>query len=170
MLLCLSPPGLSTRNCSPTSSNSLSLTHLILFLPTRLLNYTRLNAKSAFSHLLATGPELPTDCSLENPSDLTHSLTLWQPDLSLPRTIGKPLWFDAALVSKLVPCAWLLSGALEVWSLRLGPTILSLTRACGNNGRRPRQKLSSLVFSRLVAMVGRFMDKSTPSPSVLCFP
>ena len=32
---------------------------------------------------------------------------------------GKPLWFDAALVNKLVPCAWLLSGALEVWSLRL---------------------------------------------------
>src|SRR6218665_483336 len=72
-----------------------------------------------FSHLLATGPELPTDYSLENPSDLTHSLTLWQPDLSLPRTIGNPLRFDAALVKKLVPCAWLLSGALEVWSLRL---------------------------------------------------
>src|SRR6218665_2574675 len=50
---------------------------------------------------------------------LTHSLTLWQPDLSLPRTIGKPLCFDAALVNKLVPCTWLLSGALEVWSLRL---------------------------------------------------
>src|SRR6218665_93418 len=30
---------------------------------------------------------LPTDYSLENPSDLTHSLTLWKPDLSLPRTI-----------------------------------------------------------------------------------
>src|SRR6218665_922557 len=70
---------------------------------------------SAFSHLLATRPQLPTDYSLENPSDLTHSLTLWQPDLSLPRTIG----FHAALVNKLVPCAWLLSGALEVWSLRL---------------------------------------------------
>src|SRR6218665_1151448 len=26
-------PGLSTRNCSPTSSSSLSLTHLILFCP-----------------------------------------------------------------------------------------------------------------------------------------
>src|SRR6218665_1293397 len=37
-------PGLSTRNSSPTSSNSLPLTHLILFLPTRLLNYTSLNA------------------------------------------------------------------------------------------------------------------------------
>src|SRR6218665_1254928 len=71
------------------------------------------------SHLLATGPELPTHYSLENPSDFTHSLTLWQPDLSLPRTIGKPLCFDAGLVNKLVPCAWLLSGALEVWSLRL---------------------------------------------------
>ena len=41
------------------------------------------------SHLLATGPELPTDYSLENTSDLTHSLTLWITDLSLPRTI---LW------------------------------------------------------------------------------
>ena len=65
--------------------------NMILFLTNRLLNYTRLNAKSAFFHLLATGPELPTDYSLKNPSDLTHSLTLWQPDLSLPRTIGKPL-------------------------------------------------------------------------------
>src|SRR6218665_387702 len=37
-------PGLSTRNSSPTSSRSLSLTHLIPFLPTPLLNYTRLNA------------------------------------------------------------------------------------------------------------------------------
>src|SRR6218665_1823318 len=48
-----------------------------------------LNALSASSHPLATGPELPTDYYLEKPSDLTHSLTLWQPDLSLPRTI---LW------------------------------------------------------------------------------
>ena len=31
----------------------------------------------------------------------------------------QPLWFDAALENKLVPCAWLLSGALEVWRLRL---------------------------------------------------
>ena len=29
------------------------------------------------------------------------------------------LWFDAALVNKLVPCAWLLIGTLEVWRLRL---------------------------------------------------
>src|SRR6218665_3881974 len=35
-VLCLSPPGLSTRNSSPTSSSSLSLTHLIPFLPTPL--------------------------------------------------------------------------------------------------------------------------------------
>src|SRR6218665_2324558 len=28
-------------------------------------------------------------------------------------------WSCSALVNKLVPCAWLLSGALEVWSLRL---------------------------------------------------
>src|SRR6218665_332350 len=27
--------------------------------------------------------------------------------------------YDAALVNKLVPCAWLLSGALEVWRLQL---------------------------------------------------
>ena len=34
-------------------------------------------------------------------------------------SFGQFLWFDAALVNKLVPCAWLLSGALEVWRLRL---------------------------------------------------
>src|SRR6218665_4189561 len=66
------------------------------------------------SHLLATGPELPTDYSLKNTSDLTHSLTLWKTDLSLPRTIlwKTPLIY-AALVNKLVPCAWLLNGAFE---------------------------------------------------------
>src|SRR6218665_661528 len=37
-------PGFSTRNSSPTSSSSLSLTHLIPFLLTPLLNYPRLNA------------------------------------------------------------------------------------------------------------------------------
>src|SRR6218665_1811772 len=40
--------------------------HLILFLPTPLLNYTCLNAQSASSHPLATGPEPPTDYSLGN--------------------------------------------------------------------------------------------------------
>src|SRR6218665_3462238 len=30
-----------------------------------------------------------------------------------------PAHASTALVNKLVPCAWLLSGALEVWSLRL---------------------------------------------------
>ena len=34
-----------------------------------------------FDHLL----DIVSYYSLENPSDLTHSLTLWQPDLSLPR-------------------------------------------------------------------------------------
>src|SRR6218665_4113829 len=38
------PPGLSPRNSSPTSSSSLSLTHLIPFLPPPPLNYPRLNA------------------------------------------------------------------------------------------------------------------------------
>jgi len=33
---------------------------------------------------------------------------------------GNPLWFDAALVNKLVHyCAWLLSGGLEILRLRL---------------------------------------------------
>ena len=52
---------------------------------------------------------------------------MWQQHLSLPRSLflafslffGKPLWFDAALVNKLVPCTWLLSGALEILRLRL---------------------------------------------------
>jgi len=29
---------------------------------------------------------------------------------------GQLLWFVTKLVNKLVPCAWLLSGALEIWS------------------------------------------------------
>ena len=57
--------GLSTWNCSSISSKTLTLTHLILFLPTLRLNYARPNAYS-----------LP-------------SPTLWQSDLSFPRTI---LW------------------------------------------------------------------------------
>ena len=51
---------------------------------------------------------------------LTYLLTLWKADLSLPWTT---LWTThltcAALVNKLVPCAWLLSGALEILKLRL---------------------------------------------------
>ena len=50
------------------------------------------------SHSLATGPEHGPD----------HGLLF-----------GQPLWFYAALVIRLVSCAWLLSGALEVWRLRL---------------------------------------------------
>ena len=34
-------------------------------------------------------------------------------------SFGQPFWLDAALVNKLVLCAWLSSGALEVWRLRL---------------------------------------------------
>jgi len=72
---------------------------------------------------------------------IVSPLTIWKSYLSLPWTIlwttpltnskimitwashrlyfGQPLWFDAALVNKLVPCAWLSSGALEIWRLRL---------------------------------------------------
>jgi len=38
---------------------------------------------------------------------------------SLLISSGQPLRFDAALMNKLVPYAWLLSGALEVWRLQL---------------------------------------------------
>src|SRR6218665_2173640 len=112
------------------------------------------------SYLLATGPELPTDYSLENPSDLTHSLTLWQPDLSLPRTIGNPLCFDAALVNNLVPCAWLLSGALEVWSLRLRYQMTATGRGCGHQTRlmfscqEPRLKWAIGPLRSLVHVLG----------------
>jgi len=34
-------------------------------------------------------------------------------------SLGQPFWLDAALVNNLVPCAWLSSGALEIWRLRL---------------------------------------------------
>jgi len=55
---------------------------------------------------------------------------LWQTDLSLPLTdylsFGQPLWFDSALVNKLVLCAWLLSGALEAWRLRWRATCISI--------------------------------------------
>ena len=34
-------------------------------------------------------------------------------------TFGQPFWFYAALANKPVPCNWLSSGALEVWTLRL---------------------------------------------------
>src|SRR6218665_1993579 len=40
-----------------------------------------------------------------------------------------------ALVNKLVPCAWLLSGALEVWSLRLRLRFL-----CTLGGKKRRKK------------------------------
>ena len=89
-------PGLSTRNWSSNSSKSLSLTHLILFLPTRLLNYTRLNAYN-----------LPP-------------LTFWQPDLSFPRTIlwktpliwrilspsGNRTWASHGLFFEKTPLIW----------------------------------------------------------------
>ena len=46
-------------------------------------------------------------------------LALWQPDrASNGLSFWKPLWFDAALVNKLVLHTWLLSGALEVWRLQ----------------------------------------------------
>ena len=74
---------------------TLTLTHLILFLPTLRLDYTPLT------------PNLPP-------------LTLWELTCtSHGLSFAQPLWFDAALVKKLVRCAWLLSGALEVWRLRL---------------------------------------------------
>src|SRR6218665_2627252 len=63
--------------------------------------------EDAFSHPLENGPEPPTDYSLEN-----------------------ALGFDVALVNKLVPCAWLLSGALEVWSLRLRLRLRMTTKQC----------------------------------------
>ena len=34
-------------------------------------------------------------------------------------SLGQPVWLDAALVNKLVLCAWLSSGALEIWRLQL---------------------------------------------------
>ena len=52
----------------------------------------------ASSHHMATGPPAFHDRSI---------------------VFGKPLWFDAALVNKLVPCAWFLSGTLEIYSLGL---------------------------------------------------
>ena len=74
----------------------------------------RLRLTSSFSPLTAyTLPALTSNLP---------PLTLWKPDLSLPCTdypFGQHLWSDAALVDKLVPSAWRLSGALEVWRLGL---------------------------------------------------
>ena len=85
----------STQNWNTCiiSSRTHTLTHLILYLHTLPLNDTRLNSYSASSdHRTWTFYGLSS---------------------------GQPLWFDAALVNKLMPCAWLSSGDLEVWRLRL---------------------------------------------------
>ena len=49
----------------------------------------------------------------------------WKPELNIPGLFsGQPLWFHAALVNKLETCAWLSSGALEVWRLRLSVSVI----------------------------------------------
>ena len=73
---------------------------MIIYLPILDLNDTHLNSYSAPSDPLETGLGPPSDYSL-----------------------GQPFWLDAALVNKLVPCAWLSSGALEVWRLLLRLTL-----------------------------------------------
>ena len=89
-------PGPSVQNKNVVSSNTPTLTHLIIHPPH--LNDTHHNS---------------------------YSFPSWPSELLLT-TLWKNLWFVAALVNKLVPrCAWLLSSALEVLrlSLRLRITV-----------------------------------------------
>jgi len=75
------------------SSKTLTLTHLILHPPTLSLNNTHFNTYSASS----------------------GNWTWAYPGL----LFRQPLWFVVALLNKLVPHTWLLSGALEIWRLQL---------------------------------------------------
>jgi len=68
--------------------------HPIIRLPTLALNDTCLKQLFCLLWLLEIGPERTLDYRFDNPS-------------------------DSALVNNLMPCAWLSSGALEVWRLRL---------------------------------------------------
>ena len=58
-----------------------------------------------------------TNTNLNNYAVSSDSLEIGPYPIGLP--FGQALWFVAAFVNKLVPCAWLLSGALEVRRLRL---------------------------------------------------
>jgi len=79
---------------------NLTLTHSILYPLTLALNDAHLNSCSVSVDPLEIGPE---------------NRTWAYPGLPF----RQPLWFVEALVNKLVPCAWLLSGPLEIWRLRL---------------------------------------------------
>ena len=84
----LSPFRLSTLTWSITFSRIPTPTHSILHLPILNLNNTHLGSCLNPSN----GRKLPLNC-----------------------TFGQPIWFDTALVKKLVPCTWLSIVALEVW-------------------------------------------------------
>jgi len=91
-------------------------THLEIHLPILDLNNTDLNLR-----LIPSGK---------------RSLT------SIWAAFGQPLWIGAAFVNELVPCVWLSSGALEVYSLLLRfRKFLSLSKR-----RVTEQKVSGIAW------------------------